>query len=267
MFHVLDTPTDNTLPKSYVVVSDNLLYSEGDTWTPLLIDINQFSTSHGAEIKHCVFIGQYQYSNCYAVEVGPLESSQNLYSLRHLLMLLPENLFNVAGRAMQLLRWLREHKFCGVCGAETRAAKSDRARVCVQCETRYYPRISPCVIGLIERGDKCLLAHGNRMPEGVYSCIAGFIEAGETAEMALIREAKEEVSIEIVNLRYIISQPWPFPGQLMLGFSAEYSAGEILVDNLEISEADWFSVGNMPMTPPKETISGKLIQNFIDKWS
>src|SRR5690606_2600872 len=127
----------------------------------------------------------------------------------------------------------------------------------------YYPRIAPCVIGIVIRERTCLLAHNANFTEGLYSVIAGFIEPGETAEQALVREIREETGIEVERLEYICRQPWPFPSQLMLGFVAHYKSGEIQVDGVEITDADWFTPDALPRVPPPHTISGKLIDLFL----
>lgn len=171
--------------------------------------------------------------------------------------------FATLGRLLQLSYWFVHHQFCGRCGAPTGFHSKEMALCCEQCDAHFYPRISPCVIGIITRGDRCLLAHNARFPEGMYSVIAGFVEVGESAEAALIREAKEEVGLDICNLEYVTSQAWPFPSQLMLGYTAEAPHGEIKVDGEEITHADWYEVSNFPKTPPPETISGQLISLFI----
>ena len=128
-----------------------------------------------------------------------------------------------------------------------------------------YPKISPCIITLIHKDKSILLAHNKNFPVNLYSTIAGFIEAGESAEACLIREVKEEVGIEVHNIKYFQSQSWPFPGQLMLGYFAEYKSGEITPDNDEIDDAQWFEVDNLPNTPPPGvSISGDLIQHFLN---
>lgn len=182
--------------------------------------------------------------------------------LRELLGKIPEQDFQLAGRALQITRWFREHQFCGVCGTKNKEDKCDRALVCPRCETRSYPRISPCVIGLVVDGDRCLLAQGVRHPAGMYSTLAGFVEPGESAEQAFIREVREEVGLEVGNVRYIRSQPWPFPGQLMIGFIADYMGGDIRLQKDEIVAADWFHVNDLPNIPPPETIAGRIIQHY-----
>lgn len=188
-------------------------------------------------------------------------------SLRSLLNVLEESQFQWLGRAIQLCRWQLEHRFCGKCGGPTQPSTSDQALLCPSCELPFYPKISPCVIGLVEKGEFCLLARGSRHPEAMFSTLAGFIEAGESAEQAFAREVMEEVGLEVNNIRYLYSQPWPFPGQLMLGYGAEYTSGEIRVDGVEIIEAHWFRWDELPLIPPESTISGRIIRDFVRRHS
>ena len=185
--------------------------------------------------------------------------------LRDILNVVDDVLFQLAGRAVQLQHWMSQHKFCGRCGAQTRVATSDRSLVCTQCDLRFYPKIAPCAMVLITREDHCLLARGVRHPEGLYSALAGFIEAGESAEQAAEREVFEEVGLQVRELRYFDSQPWPFPGQLMLAYTAQYAGGEIDIDPKEIIEAAWFRYDQLPTIPPKTTIAGRLIAEFVQR--
>ncbi|WP_444888613.1 NAD(+) diphosphatase [Microbulbifer sp. JMSA008] len=183
-------------------------------------------------------------------------------NLRSLLTSTEEYLFALAGRALQVAYWDRDHRFCGRCGTETHYHSLDRARTCPNCQLTVYPRISPCVIMLVTRGEECLLArHANRR-NITYTALAGFIEPGESAEQALRREVREEVGLEVGKLRYVGSQPWPFPGQLMLGYLAEWQGGELCPDPNEIEEAQWFHYRSLPAIPPVQTLSGQLIQTF-----
>lgn len=195
-------------------------------------------------------------------EAGSIDGYQ-WCSLRSQLGLLAESDFQLAGRALQILRWHYDHQYCGRCGGHTQQHHRDLARHCSKCSLDFYPRLSPCIITLITRGDYCLLAWHTRSKTRRYSCLAGFIEPGETPEETLIREALEEVAISVKNVRYHSSQAWPFPGQLMLGYLAEYEAGEIRVDPEEIIEANWFHFDQLPETPPAATISGRLIEEFV----
>lgn len=182
--------------------------------------------------------------------------------LRSLLGAVDEVHFALAGRAVQVVDWDRDHRFCGRCGCETEYHPNDRARVCPGCELAVYPRISPCVIMLVTRGEECLLARHARGRYSRYTALAGFIEPGENAEQALVREVREEVGLEVGQSRYVGSQSWPFPGQLMLGYLAHWRAGQVLPDRDEIAEADWFHYSELPEIPPPQTLSGQLIRTF-----
>lgn len=171
----------------------------------------------------------------------------------------------LAGRAAQLFNWRQHHQFCGKCGAETKLFAGDRAMVCTRCKHRAYPRISPCVIGTVIKQDEILLVHGRQHRGNIYSAVAGFIESGETPEQAFIREVKEETNIDIENVRYVESQSWPFPGQLMLGFVADFKAGSIKPDTNEILDAGWFAANALPELPHGLTISRKLINYALDQ--
>ena len=186
-----------------------------------------------------------------------------LLSLRHLMASVDADIFGLLSRAAQLEHWWLHHKYCGRCGSATRQHATDLALECAACAALFYPRISPCVIGLVVDGARCLLAKHTRSKSQRYSCLAGFIEVGESAEQAFVREVREEVGIEVVNLRYVTSQNWPYPSQLMLGYIADYAGGDIAVDGVEIEHADWFSVGDRPELPPAGTISRYLIDDFF----
>jgi len=186
-------------------------------------------------------------------------------TLRQLLGMVAEQAFQLAGRAFQLMGWFKNHQYCGRCGGRTELCHNEPRLICHHCHLDCYPRISPCVIGLIVKGDSCLLARGERHPEGLYSTLAGFIEVGENAEQAFSREVKEEVGLDVSDIRYLHSQPWPFPGQLMLGFEAKFRAGDICVDNDEIIDAQWFHYENLPRIPLEATISGRIIRQFVQR--
>lgn len=186
-------------------------------------------------------------------------------ALRSLAESLPEEEFQTAGKALQILRWHYDHQYCGRCGKATEQHAKDFAKVCKPCGIDFYPRLSPCVIALVTRGDECLLAWHARSREEKYSCLAGFIEMGETPEKTLAREVREEVGIDVANIRYVGSQPWPFPGQLMLGYFADYARGEIVEDKTEIVVARWYAYNQLPKIPPASTISGRLIRSFVQE--
>ena len=172
-----------------------------------------------------------------------------------------------AGRAVQVVEWERTHRFCGRCGIPTEAVSGERATQCPQCRLMTFPRLSPAIIVLIHRGDEVLLARSHRFPEGMYSALAGFVEPGETVEGALEREVEEEVGLQVQNLRYQGSQPWPFPNSLMLGFFAEYAGGEIVLEEAEIAEANWFPTSALPNIPGPISIANRLITSWVEQHS
>jgi NAD+ diphosphatase len=169
-------------------------------------------------------------------------------------------------RAFHIAQWRNESRFCGSCGhANTDAVTGELARQCPSCGRLEFPRIAPAVITLVtDKNGNALLAHNKKFAQGVYSLIAGFNEAGESLEDTVAREIREEVSIEVDNIRYVKSQPWPFPNCLMLGFTAEYKSGEIKCDGVEIEDARWFTKDELPLLPGNGSISRYLINLWLN---
>lgn len=202
--------------------------------------------------------------------VLPVESHLRLavgqwLGLREQMGRIDERLFSLAGQALQLARWRREHRFCGRCAGPTQPLLGQRALWCARCDLYFYPRLSPCMIVLITREDHCLLALHARSKREIHTALAGFVEVGERVEDTVHREVAEEVGLKVKALRYFESQAWPFPGQLMLGFHAAYASGEIHVDGEEILSADWWRYDQLPAIPPPETLSGRLIAHFVSE--
>lgn len=169
----------------------------------------------------------------------------------------------LVSRAKALVNWRQSTHFCCTCGARLVDSTVFTARECPDCKKIHFPRIEPCVIVLVNKGDKILLARHVQRNQDIYACIAGFIEGGESAEHAVERELQEEIGIKVKNIRYRGSQSWPFPDQLMLGFTAEYESGEINLQKDEISDAQWFDRNNCPASPNPGSIAYKLIHNEI----
>jgi NAD+ diphosphatase len=184
--------------------------------------------------------------------------------LRKLYGVLEEEVFWVAGRAFQIMDWDRTHQYCGKCGSPTRNKIDERAKVCPSCGTVSFPRMSPAIIVAVIRDHAILLAHAARFPGAMYSVLAGFVEPGESLEDCVRREVKEEAGVELKNIRYFGSQPWPFPNSLMIGYTAEYAAGEIMMDGKEITDAQWFTADRLPAIPDKISIARKLIDWFVE---
>jgi|TARA_B110000259_G_scaffold73066_1_gene86039 NAD+ diphosphatase len=185
------------------------------------------------------------------------------YEIRYLLSMLSSYDIGVIGRANQLMHWIISNKHCGYCGSLKTFNESEEALFCKCNNTMIYPSISPCVLALIHKDNKILLARNALFPEGLFSALAGFVEVSETAEECVEREVFEEVSIKVKDVKYFGSQSWPFPSQLMLAYTCEYESGNIIVDGKEIVEADWFDLSNLPNTPPDSTLSGTLINSYI----
>jgi NAD+ diphosphatase len=169
----------------------------------------------------------------------------------------------VAGRAVQLVDWARTHRYCGRCASPTQQQPGERAMRCPACGLLAFPRLAPAMITLVTRGDEALLARGVQFRSPLYSCLAGFVEPGESLEGAVVREVREEVGIEVGNVRYWGSQPWPFPHSLMVGFTAEWVSGDIDIDPAEIVDAQWFRRDDLPAIPPPISIARKLIDAWL----
>ena len=188
--------------------------------------------------------------------------------LRQLYGKVPDPMWTIAGRAEQIVSWDRTHRFCGRCGTPTEPMATDRARRCPSCGQLAYPRLSPAVIMLVTRGDgdeEALLAWGRQFPGRFYSTLAGFVEAGESLEQCVAREVREEVGISVRDITYLGSQPWPFPNSLMLGFTARYDGGEVVIQEEGIVEASWFRWDELPKNVPMGgmSIAGWLIEDWV----
>jgi len=208
--------------------------------------------------------------HCYSAEIDPkavLNDGLIALGLREAYPHLGDLLFNLAGRAQQIVTWDRTHQFCGQCGTRTEPVPNERAHRCPSCGLTNYPRISPAIIIAVVRrdagSDRILLARNHRFPPGRYSVIAGFVEPGESLEECAHREVLEETGIRIKNVRYFGSQPWPFPNSLMVGFTAEYQDGEIRPEESELADARWFAADSLPNLPPRMTIARRLIDWFV----
>jgi len=163
----------------------------------------------------------------------------------------------------QLMNWYLQNKFCGTCGSKTQTKLDERAITCPACHTTVYPKISPAIIVAITNNDKILLASNAKFRENWYSLIAGYADIGESLEEAVMREVKEEVGLDVKNIRYYKSQPWPFSDSMMIGFFAEADDTQpVRPDHIEITDAQWFTRENLPNHPPAISIAGEMIEKF-----
>jgi len=217
---------------------------------------------HGIAPVRSHYLGLLGERHCYAAEVDathPLPDGWSALGLRDLFGMVDDTVAALSGRAFQLIEWERNHQFCSRCGTPMQPRTDERARACPACRFTSYPPVSPAVMVLITRGRELLLARKAIWPAGRYSAIAGFVEPGEMLEDTVARETREEVGVEVGNLRYFGSQPWPFPHSLMVAFTAEYAGGAVCPDGVEIEEATWFDVEALPHLPPSISISRRLI--------
>ena len=173
--------------------------------------------------------------------------------------------------AKGLFHWHDRHPFCARCGSATKATDAGHVRVCTNpdCRASHFPRTDPAVIMLVHRGDQCVLAHNRRNPLPMFSTLAGFVEPGESLEEAVAREVYEEVGIHVGRVRYHSSQPWPFPGNIMLGFHAEAESTDIAIEEAELVEARWFDrteIANAAETGLKLSRSESISRRLIDDW-
>jgi NAD+ diphosphatase len=216
-----------------------------------------------SEPVRTLYLGRLAGLDCWAAEIGaeapPPPEGLGWEGLRALFSVLDDAHFALAGRAIQLLDWDRNHRHCGRCGAPTEARRDERVRVCPACRLAAYPRLAPAVMALVRRENQILLARSPHFPPGMYSALAGFAEPGETLEQCLAREVEEEVGLRVQRIRYFASQPWPFPNSLMIAFVCDWQAGEIRPQAGEIEAASWFDVLQLPKLPSKISIARRLI--------
>lgn len=232
--------------------------SAEEPWTPVRLD---------EDLERRVLgLGTLDGRSVRCVSLAEAPAGWQALGLREYLLVSTEARFRVVSAAAQLLDWARTQNFCSRCGRRLDFAGQDRALVCHGCGYRAYPRINPCVIVSVFRPGEVLLAQSLRMKaSGLYSCLAGFIEAGENAEEAVHREVLEESGLQLQNLQYAGSQSWPFPHQLMLGFTAEWASGDLVFDTREIAHAAWFRPDVLPPLAPPQTIAYRLIRQALER--
>lgn len=212
-------------------------------------------------------LGQFHQQNLYCAEIPidcPLPPNMVVFPLKKTLELVNKEWRHFLVKAHAIINWDKNHQYCGQCGNPTLPRIGMFERVCSSCSLSFFPRISPSIIVRITKGDEILMARSPHFAPGVYALIAGFVEVGENIEEAIHREVREEVGIEIKNLSYFGSQPWPFPDSLMIAFTALYSAGELLIDRNELEEAGWYHYSLLPGGPSTSiSIAKQLIEAFV----
>lgn len=242
----------------FVFVDGQLLLPEGDDPALAPHPMEAFALHAG---RH--YLGQLDGHDCWTLKLDAAPPGWRRSPLRSAMMQMPAPLLGLAGRAAQVLEWDRAHRYCGVCGTPTELHAQDRARQCPACGQVAYPRLSPSMMVLVHRGRELLLARSPHFVAGMYSALAGFVEAGESLEDCVHREVAEEVGVQVTKLRYFGSQSWPFPHSLMLAFTAEWVSGDIVPQPGEIEAADWFDIDALPGVPPRFSIAGHLIRDTV----
>ncbi len=254
---------ENFSDRWFIFRGDELLVkgAEGEVAIPSSADISGLKQ----ELRKIQNLGTFEGSPSSMAEADtdlkPAEG-MSFQELRSLLGLLDEKSFSLAGRAFQVLHWDRTRCFCGRCGSETEQKKDELAKKCPKCGLVTYPEVTPAIIVAVIRGQEILLARSRRSKGIFWSVLAGFVELGETFEECVKREVREEVGIDVRNVSYFGSQPWPFPHSLMVGFTADYADGEIRIDEAEILDAGWFGADALPQIPRTGTIARQLIDWF-----
>ena len=192
------------------------------------------------------------------------EGSEGLHpvDLRASYDLLPLTDYLRAGKAAELLYWQEHHRYCGKCGTELEP-KTELCRWCPTCQTELWPQLSPAVIVLIHRGDEILLVRSRTFRGSYYGLVAGFVEFGESLEECVRREIREETQLEVDDIRYFGSQPWPYPQGLMVGFTARYKSGQLCLQADELATGGWFNVHHLPTIPKPLSMARKLIDNYV----
>jgi NAD+ diphosphatase len=224
-----------------------------------------------------VLLGADEHGVIFAVDPGPeraraLRPDAELRGLREVAAVASQADAGLLAHAAALLNWHRTHRFCANCGASTRMGDAGYVRVCTRCGMHHHPRTDPVVITLVIDGDRVLLGRQAAWPEGRYSALAGFVEPGESLEEAVMREIDEEAGVMVTGVRYVSSQPWPFPASLMLGFEATYAGGDAHTRDRELEDVRWFSRGEVEralreegplVLPPRLAIARRLIEGWL----
>ncbi len=231
-----------------------------------LIKANSQEIQARLQSQEALYIGMLEEVPCLTCEVGAnfvVPNEWRLLSLRGLFGLLDEPAYSVVGYATQLLYWRRTSRFCPVCGHATQDEVGSWGRRCPKCGHIAYPHVTPAILALVHDGERMLLTHKQGWGKR-YSCIAGFAEPGESLEECVQREVYEEVGLEVTDISYVGSQPWPFPHQLMVGYTARYVGGSLHLDQQELDDALWFSVDALPEMPPRMSLAYHIIETWVE---
>lgn len=261
----LKTPTDDPGGSGYWVLLQGLKIVLVNTEAATLPDDLQAAELTGQQPG--LYIGDWQGQACRLLAIShKTEIPQSLHAVSILdnASRLPLPLLSLAGLGNAILHWEKNSRFCASCGHQTMQLKKEWGKECPECNILRYPPISPCIIVLVRRNNELLLVRKPEWPDGRFGLVAGFVEFGENLEQTVVRELFEETGISVTNIYYQGSQSWPFPGQLMVGFSADYVEGEIQLQRDELAEGNWFSMTDLPQLPPRRSIARWLIDSALN---
>ena len=255
----------------FVAVWGDKCLASGEPFHTILLDRHDVS-EHLSE-QEIIFLGKFRDRPAFAFGIDgatetPFQDIGEYHDLRYLGSVLPADEANLVAHARALVLWHRMQKYCGRCGSPSKAESGGNSRICgdTECGTVLFPRVDPAIIVLVRKDNKCLLGRQPSWPESRYSTIAGFVEPGESLEDAVRREVKEEANILVENIAYHSSQPWPFPSSLMLGFTAEALSGDILLNDGELEDAQWFSRKQLRSGFPKLPYRLSIARRLVDDW-
>jgi NAD+ diphosphatase len=260
----IDLAEGRPLGRCFAFVSSEVLIRSWDSEVPEVPTWDDLRDWELAAARY-QFLGVLDGEPYWSVELSASTAAPtgaSFAGLRALYGRIAESHYALAGRAAQIVAWDRDHQFCGRCGTVTEPVPGERARRCPACDLTAYPRVTPAIITLIERGEKILLARGHAFLSGRYGIVAGFVEPGESLEDAVRREAREEVGLELDGIEYFGSQPWPFPHGIMIGFRAVAQTDDLKIDPAELAEAGWFGLDDLPSVPAKLSIARRLIDDW-----
>lgn len=267
-FYPRKIKTVTNVIESYWFIFNNYDILIGDDGDGIFIPFVKYPQEINNSIRSFQYIGEYRSVQCFCAVIADdkekLIPGFNFISLRNIFGKIDDGFFRVACYAYEISVWDRTFAYCSRCGEKNHELDIGWAKSCPSCGLISYPRISPAIIVAVIRNNKLLLARSPGFKNGMYSVLAGFVDPGESLEDCVIREVKEEVQINVRNIRYFSSQSWSFTNSLMVGFIADYESGEIKVDGDEIIDAGWFSKSEIPLIPEKISIARKLIDWFVD---
>jgi NAD+ diphosphatase len=242
--------------------------------TAVLLELSEIPADRRNR-EHLILLGRFGGAPMFAYELegseaGPVPEGARFEELRTVAALMPADQAGLLGYARAMIHWRRTHRHCGRCGAQTMLGRAGHVLVCTNpvCRHEQFPRIDPAIIVLVSDGPRVLLGRQAAWPPGRYSTIAGFVEPGESLEDAVVREVAEETGVQVAQVEYHSSQPWPFPSSLMLGFTARASTYDVHLEDQELEDARWFTRADIergtPKLPPPVSISFRLIEHWFD---